>query len=326
MTVAAESPSQWTGIAVVESGRIYVNFPRWSPAIPMSVGYLDRGMPVAFPNEEWNSWTPEDGTDPEAFAERFVSVQSVVPGSGDTVWVLDTGNPGFKGVIPGGPRLFHFDASGKKVAEYGFAKTATGASYLNDVRFGPDGKTAYITDSGKGGLVVLDLASGVSHRALDGDPSTMATDTVVEIDGTKWLRNGEPPQIHADGIAIHGEHVYYQALTGRMLYRVPMAKLAADVSESERRAAVEELAEVGPSDGLIAGADGSIYLSSLELNAVRAYRPDGTIELIVADPLIAWPDSFSFGPDGALYVTTSRIHQGPNPRAPYGILRIVLGE
>ena len=34
----AESPNQWTGIAVSKAGRVFVNFPRWSPSIPMSVG------------------------------------------------------------------------------------------------------------------------------------------------------------------------------------------------------------------------------------------------------------------------------------------------
>ena len=46
-------------------------------------------------------------------------------------------------------------------------------SYLNDVRFSPDGKTAYLTDSGaKGALVVVDLDSGQAaararRRSLD---------------------------------------------------------------------------------------------------------------------------------------------------------------
>jgi hypothetical protein len=35
-----------------------------------------------------------------------------------------------------------------------------------------------------------------------------------------------------------------------------------------------------------------------------------------------WPDSFSFGPDGKLSFTTSRIHEGAKPAAPYGIYRI----
>ena len=38
---------QWTGIAVSPSGRVFVNFPRWSPDVPMSVGELGEDGEVA---------------------------------------------------------------------------------------------------------------------------------------------------------------------------------------------------------------------------------------------------------------------------------------
>ena len=316
--LVATSPHQWTGIGVTANGRIYVNFPRWSDEVPISVGTLrDNGSVLPFPDAGWNSWEPGE----EDFTNRFVAVQSVVAG-GDDIWVVDTGRPRFGTILPGAPRLFRFDGDGRKLAEYPADGAVKPNSYLNDVRFAPDGSRAYITDSGAGGLVIIDLETGAAHRALDGHPSTMATETRVVIDGTSWGSDDNPPQVHADGIALHGKYLYYQALTARTLYRVPLSVLEKDVSAETRAAAVEAVAEVGPSDGLIAGPDGSIYLSSLEQNAVRVLRPDGVIEVVAQDPLIAWPDSFSFGPDGALYVTTSRIHQGPVPPAPYGVLRI----
>jgi sugar lactone lactonase YvrE len=314
----ATSPHQWTGIGVTSSGRIYVNFPRWSDDVPISVGYLggDGGV-LPFPDAAWNSWEPGEAD----FTNRFVAVQSVVA-VGDDVWVLDTGRPRFGTILPGAPRLFRFDGDGRKLTEYPVFGAVKPTSYLNDVRFSTDLSRAYITDSGAGGLVVIDLETGAAHRALDGHPSTMATGTRVVIDGTPWGSDEDPPQVHADGIALFGEHLYFQALTARTLYRVPLQLLERDVSAETRATGVEAVAEVGPSDGLIAGPDGSIYLSSLEHNAVRVLRPDGSIEVVAQDPLIAWPDSFSFGPDGSLYVTTSRIHQGPVPPGPYGVLRI----
>ena len=65
------------------------------------------------------------------------------------------------------------------------SELAPQGSYLNDVRFHPDGRTAYITDSGaKGALLVVDLQSGAVRRLLDGHPSTQPEkDVVVKIDG-----------------------------------------------------------------------------------------------------------------------------------------------
>lgn len=318
LELVGTSPFQWTGIGVTADGRIYVCFPRWSDDVPVSVGVLrDDGGVLPFPDATWNSWQPGE----EEFAERFVAVQSVVA-VGDEIWVLDTGRPSFGQILPGAPRLLKFDSDGRVLAEYPADGAVKPNSYLNDVRFAQDGSRAYMTDSGAGGLVVFDLETGAAHRVLDGHPSTLAEDIRVVIDGVPWGSAENPPQVHSDGIALHGDHLYYQALTGRTLYRIPLSVLERDVSDETRAAAVETVAEVGPSDGLIAGPDGSIYLSSLEHNAVRVLRPDETIETVVEDPLIAWPDSFSFGPGGWLYLTTSRIHQGPEPPAPYGVLRV----
>ncbi len=317
ITIIAESAAQWTGVAAVDE-RVYVNFPRWSEKVPVSVGYLDEGGAVVpFPNASWQTWKPGDN-----ITDKFVSVQSVVPAPDGQVWVLDTGNPGFQGIYQNSTRLFRFDESGNKTAEIYFIDSVEPQSYTNDIRFDYERNRAYVTDSGVGGLIVVDLETESTYRALDGHPSTMATDTVITIDGEKWLRNGEPPKVHADGIALHDGFVYYQALSGRTLYRISQDMLERGESEEARAEAVETLAEVGPSDGLIAGPDGSIYLSSLEQNAVRVYRPDGTIETIAQDELIAWPDSFSWAPNGDLLVTTSRIHQGAEPKGKYGVLRI----
>jgi sugar lactone lactonase YvrE len=69
------------------------------------------------------------------------------------------------------------------------------------------------------------------------------------------------------------------------------------------------------------GAEG-IFISAIEDDAVKRWSPGGGVETVIADPRIAWPDSFAFGPDGALYVTTSQIHRGPNPPERYRVLRI----
>jgi hypothetical protein len=68
--------------------------------------------------------------------------------------------------------------------------------------------------------------------------------------------------------------------------------------------------------------DQGVFLSALEHDGVRRWNPRSGVETVIEERVIAWPDSFALGPDGALYVTTSQIHRGPNPPEPYRLLRI----
>lgn len=321
----ASSERQWTGIAIAPAdGRLFVNFPRWTEAYDFAVGELaPDGSVEPYPNVELNQWSPED--DP---GERFVCVHALLADDRGRLWVLDPASPGFQGVLAGGAKLVVIDLASDSVERvYRFDDgVAPEASYLNDLRIDHEHKVAYLTDSGAGAILVLDLVSGRARRLLDDHPSTSSEGITIVIDGEPWRLGGDVPQVHSDGIALSadGATLYYQALSGRTLYRVPTAALRdAGLSPEELGAAVEVVAEVGPSDGLIAGPDGAIYLSSLERNAVRRLWPaTGEIETVVQDPLIAWPDSFAIGAQGRLHVTTAQIHRMEDPPEPFRILRI----
>ncbi|MFC7737379.1 L-dopachrome tautomerase-related protein [Roseomonas sp. GCM10028921] len=106
---------------------------------------------------------------------RFVCVPSVVVDPQDNLWVLDPAAPDMMGPVKQGPKLVRTDIRTNTVAKVIPVpeRVAPPGSYLNDLRFSPDGRTAYLTDSGiKGALVVLDTASGAARRVLDGHPST----------------------------------------------------------------------------------------------------------------------------------------------------------
>jgi hypothetical protein len=324
LEIFAESDHQWTGIAVTRDGHVFVSFPRWSPGVLVSVAHLlPDGSLRPFPDRAWNSWTPD--VDPSS---TFVCVQSVVSDDEGSLWVLDPANPWFQGVVPGGAKLIEFDPVTGGVGEViGFGGTvAPPRSYLNDVRIDLDNHSAYITDSGEGALVVVDLVTGASRRVLEDHPSTSAEDIVLSFGGEPWLLpDGSAPQVHSDGIAYDrtNDLVYYQSLTGRTLYRIAGAALRdASLDDDALGRMVEKVAESGPSDGLLwDGVDG-IFISAIEENAVKRWSLDHGVETVVRDPRIAWPDSFARGPEGALYVTTSQIHRGPNPSDPYRVLRV----
>lgn len=320
----AHSNRQWTGIAVASDSRIFVNYPRWSENVPFSVGELKPdGSVVPYPDTALNTWAP--GMDP---ANRFVCVQSVVVDRDGYLWILDPANPQFKGVVPGGPKLVKVDlATNRIIQTVRFAAPVIEPdSYLNDVRIDTRRQVAYLTDSGAGAIVVVDLATGTSRRLLARHPSTRSEEITLTIGGKPWLRpDGSVPRVHADGIALDpaGDCLYYQSLTGRTLYRIETRWLRdPGLTDQELASKVETLGKTGAADGLEFGTDGRVYISALEENAIKAVTPGGRAEIVVQDPQLAWPDSFAFGPDGSLYVTTSQIHRGPNPPEPYRIYRL----
>jgi sugar lactone lactonase YvrE len=321
LELVAESARQWTGVAVTANGRIFVNYPRWSADVPVSVAELIDGKPVPYPDARWNDW--QAGKDP---GDHFVCVQSVTVDDAGFLWILDPANPRFEGVVPGGPKLLKVDpAKNEVVRTFRFGpEVAPLASYLNDVRIDTRAGVAYISESGMGAIVVLDLNTGVSRRLLADHPSTKAEDISINIEGRPWLREGKTPQVQADGIALSIDRVwiYYQALTGRTMYRIPTAALG-DASLDARSLGekVERVGASGVSDGIDFGPDGRLYLTSLEENAIRALTKEHALVNVVADARLSWPDSLAVARDGWIYFTTAQIHHGAKPPAPYRLWR-----
>jgi sugar lactone lactonase YvrE len=314
----AQSSRQWTGIAVMPDDRFFVNYPRWSNDVPVSVAeLLPDGSTRPFPNLEWNGDTQEPGS-------RFVCVQSVVADREGFLWVLDSGNPRFAGVIPGAPKLLKFDVrDGRLLTIIPYAEPViVSGSYLNDVRIDTVNQIAYLSESGAGALIVTDLRNGSSRRLLDNHPSVKAEDIDVIIDGVPWRHpGGAKPRVHADGIALSPDNstIYFQALTGRTLYRIDTTSLRdPSLTPEELGKKVQKVGITGVADGIEFTNDGSLYLTSLEDHAIKRLMPDGTTEVVVRDNRLQWPDSLAGGPDGSLYVTTSRINLGSGP---YGVFR-----
>lgn len=317
---AAQFDHQVTGVTVSEGGRIFVNFPRWTEDAPVSVAEVMKdGSLRPYPNEQWNAWrnVRRDEVDP---SDHWVCVQSVVADGRGSVWVVDPAAPAVDGLVPGGPKLARIDLATDRVAQvipFG-QDVAVPGSYLNDVRFSKDGRYAYLTDAGqRGALVVVDLPGGKARRVLDGHPSTQPEKGVVVRTDGRPLRypDGRPVLFAADSIALSsdGAWLYWKPLTGTTLYRIRTAALTgAGLAGQDISSQVQSYGKVGPTDGLwIARGTDTLYITSVEDNAVKARRlsqgPSGGLRTVVQDPRLRWPDTFSEGPDGTLYVTTSRI-------------------
>ncbi len=305
---------QITGISVSKSGRLFVNFPRWSDRyLNAVVEVMPDGSAKPFPDKEWNQWDLK----PASAGTHFVCVQSVVVDDSDALWILDPAAPALASVVPGGAKIVKVDLKTNKVVRvilFG-EDVAKSDSYLNDVRFDLPRHTAYMTDSGHGGLVILDLESGKAYRALDGDPSVLVEPGVqVIVNGKQLLANGKPPQFNADSIALSpdGDYLYYKPVTANNLYRVKTDVLReTTAAPAQVAAAVEKVAKTFPTDGLWMDMSRNLYLSEVEHNAVSRLTPDGKVERVVADDRLQWPDTFSEGPDGSIYISASHINDSP---------------
>jgi sugar lactone lactonase YvrE len=233
----------------------------------------------------------------------------------------------FKGVLEGAARLLAFDAaSGQLLHRFALRPTvAPKHSYLNDVRIDENNNFAYLTDSGLGALIAIDLSTGQAIRRLANSQASKSEGSAVVIEGSQWLQNGKKPHVHSDGIAFDPKRdfIYFQALTGKTLYRIN-AQLLRDFNlpETEVMGAVKPVGKVGVSDGLLLAPNGAVLLTSLTHKAIRRWNLDGSIDTIAHGKLLSWPDSMSFDGRGNLLVTTSLIHLGDTPEEPYRILRI----
>lgn len=354
MTEVGRSHQQWTRAVISKDGRIYASFPRWhsDDYVRISVGRLTPPSKVEpYPDESWNGWKRGMPTVRQGLPAgmKFVCVQSVFLDDEEMLWVLDSANPsdldrgGHGKVLPGGPRLFKFDTASDSLADiYLFSpETYVPKSYFNDVRIDTKRNKAFITDSGRGGLVVLDLLTGNNWRLLDGHFSVQAENVVLSVEGKEWREGGKAPEVHSDGLDLSPdrEYLYYQALTGRTLYRVPTNILIEGlVSPEAVERHVVKVGETGAADGIHFGADGHLYLTALEENAInrlaQPYDPggvveDGRVERVIGSERLKWPDSIAVGPDDSLYVTTSRIHlAGPStpPPGPFQLFRLQFCE
>ena len=313
LTEVATFSMQVTGVAVAPNGRIFVNFPRWEQDVPISVAELHAGGQLTpYPNAEWNAWTDAK---PLSTADHFVCVQSVTIDPAGFLWALDPAAPGNSFNLPGGPKAVKIDlASNRVVRTYPFDRTVCPqGSYLNDIRFSPDARTAYLTDSGViGALLVLDVATGQIRRLLANDPRTQVDKSVKVIaDGTALKKaDGQDPEFAADGIAVNraGTALYWQALTGDTLYTIPTAALRdPKLPEPKLAAAIRTLGKTCVSDGYWIDRKDRLLITSPLDNSVKLRRPDGSLQVIVQDPRLRWPDSMAEGADGTMFVTASHI-------------------
>lgn len=291
-------------IAVSDQGRIFFTLhPDGHP--PMKVVELVGGAIVPYPSAAWQQ---RSGDIP-----WFQSVLSIRIDRQQRLWALDFADYG-----RGTPRLTAFDLrNGALVHQYDFPASVAGfASMLNDFQVDPSGRYVFIAESspllGNPALIVYDAQTKTSRRLLENDRSVRSERLLIAAPGRDMRLPGGliALRIGVDSIALSrdGQWLYYGPVTGRRLYRIRTADLLDETLASAQLAErVEDFAAKTLSDGLTTDDAGSIYVSDMEHSAVHRIDSDRKLTTIVRDPRLRWPDGFSFGPGGWMYVTCSAL-------------------
>ena len=231
----------------------------------------------------------------------------------DRLWVLDHGNHGLRQ-----PRLLGFDIeTGKLIADERFNSIiAPAGSLLQDLAVSPDGKTLVISDASywrqRPALIVYDIRSGSTRRLLERHVSVAPEDFVITsndrqmsfLGGIVAMRGG------VTGLAIDDTWVYYGAISGSGLYRVPLSALRErGLPQAELEASVERYATKPLSDGLGIDAAGNVYVTDVEHNAISIVGPDKKSRTLIRSTALRWPEGIAMGPDGWVYVTDSALSE-----------------
>lgn len=315
-------------IAVSAEGRVFFSFhPDGRPHL--KVAELIDGRPVPYPNEDFQH--------ERKAAPFFSTVLSLRVDRQNRLWTLDHADYAI-----GQPRLLAFDLGTNRIVhEYDFPPDiAPFLSMTNDFQVDPRGEKIYIADASpirrKPALIVYDVASRTSRRLLERHPSVQAKDFLIQAPGRDMIFYGfYALRVPVDSIALdrRGEWLYYGAVNSDRMYRVRAADLNnTSFTPDVLGALVEDFAPKTLSDGLTIDERDDIYVSDMEHSAVLTIGPDRKLGTLIKDSRLRWPDGFSFGPDGWLYVTCSSLQDvlfvgeaDMHAHAPYHIWRFKPG-
>lgn len=319
--VATSPQHLWNAVTLTASGGMFAGMPRWPgfTDTPSVVEILKDGSLKPYPGGGYESWAP--GKDP---SDAFVCVNTVHCFDGRHLWILDVG------AIPldpplgtkGAQKLVAVDTLTDRIVKtYTFDDLLTPDANLNDLRIG--GGKIYLTESGLGSIVVIDIASGKMLHRLANASSTKADPNRPKLgrdDQPMILPDGKPQMTNADPIELSPDHrwLYYAPASGP-LYRVPTTALN-DPSVSEDRLAsmVEYVFDMPTVGGTAMDTRGNLYFAESARPRVSVLSPDGAVRTIVEDDRIWGGDALFISKDRYLYIPLSQLPDLPFAHGPGG--------
>lgn len=231
------------------------------------------------------------------------------------IWMLDNAMRG-----KGSRKLVGQGPAPSSVEEIDLMGITHDDAFLNDLAVDRTHGTIYIADPAGGktaAIIVVDLATKLGRRVLEGHASVVPGDVDLVIDGKPVqikLPDGTVirPHVGINPIALDAldTWLYFGPMHGTLLYRIPTAALRdAALSPETLASKIETYAERPITDGISIDNAGNIYLGDLANNAIGMIDKDRRYHRIASGPELSWIDAFSFGPDGKYYVVANQLHR-----------------
>jgi len=307
-TIAQSPHYAMNGVTVTPDGRVFVSMPQWTKTYSPSVAEVMKdGTIIAYPGNTWNEFDSAHAHD------RFVNVNAVHADGAGSLWVVDYAGPRFGPSIKDAQKLVRIDLSTNEVSRvYRFDEDLLpkGAK-LNDVRVDIKRGVAYISEFGVGAVIVLDIESGKSFRALDQHYSTRAHPDVV----TTFLGNPFRThflQVNDIELSPDGGTLYYQPTGGPVLWKIPTDRLTTPAGNAELDPYVEIAGKSMTIGGITRDTAGRLYLGSVQDNAIWMLDPvSGQKQMLLQDQRLLWPDAMSIDSDGYLYIPAPQLRLLP---------------
>jgi sugar lactone lactonase YvrE len=267
---------------------------------------------------------------------KWVCVQTAYVDDQDKLYIVDPAAPKLGKVYNNSAKVVRFDLATNKIEKvYRFPGTIDNQSYLNDIRVDTRRQVAYLTNSGTGGIVILDLKTGQSRQVLQAHKSTHPDPNVkFIIDGHELKKQGQPVAFQSDGIALSPDrsYLYYKTITDKKLFRIATAALNNPALSGQQLAAqVQDLGNISNTDGMEFDSKGNLYLGDPITYTMVQVTRDLKPHTWIKDSKLIWPDTYSISKDGFIYITTSQIQKQPdyndgiNKRtSPYMVFKVKL--
>jgi len=306
-----QSEYQWTGVAVGKDGRVFTSFPKWGVHPEYQLGELVDGAIVSF--------------NCVALEGQAKALESLYVDEAGTLWALDSGRPEGEKSQAADAKLFAIDTATREIKQtISFpSDVVLPDSWLADVRVDAGRGVAFVSDSGHGGIIAVDLKTGESWRAL-----TDVVEAEANMKGIYFPTTGFYTRImHVTGIEFSGDKklLYFSPMTGDCFYSVPTSKLldrTIPMDKQRKNVALLNLKHM-PTGGMVMHHKTYLFMGDLSDEGVLRFDTlDNTSEIMPFGIDFKWAGHFALAPDTSIYFTTSAINYPANKRPPYEMYRM----